>query len=299
MFPRPSLFVGIIVSAAALALPAHASAQNIPSGVSKSTQEERYFAQIGVGHLGSIRFDTDFVFINSGDPADFLLEFFVSTGDPLEVEIFRSNLKCDDSSSLRTMLSRGETLNLAIRSEGSLQAGYARLTTGSDVSGVIAFTRSELPAGRIQYQAGVPVAQVLQDFTIPVKFVPRVGDMGFAIVNPAPQQAAGPSGTDETARVVLRLYDESFRLHGITELTLPAGAHLARFVAELFPDIEALAGGNGFNGSMTVESSRPLAAISVLHTGVPTLTTVPVTPGRADQETAAPASFRVPSEGRK
>ncbi len=247
---------------------------------------QRYFAQIGVGQAGSIGFNTDFVFINSGDPTEFVLDFFESNGEPLPVDIFRNERKIDTTASLQTRLARGETLNLAIRREGRLRAGYARLTSSAAVSGVIAFTRNDLSRGRrIQYQAGVPLAPVLRDFSVPVKFVPAVGDMAFAIVNPT-DASPTTSGGDGSAHVVFRLYDEAFGFHGAVERTLPAGAHLARFIAELFPQIEELAQGIGFNGSMTVESDRPLAAISVLHTNVPTLTTVPVTPGRADEGAA-------------
>ena len=87
--------------------------------------------------------------------------------------------------------------------------------------------------------------------------------------------------------VILRLFDQAFSLLSEVTLQLAPGEHLPRFVDQLFPDVEGI---DEMEGSLTIESSVPLAAVTIRQNDqpgvefpneVPTLTTFPVIQGRA------------------
>ena len=109
----------------------------------------------------------------------------------------------------------------------------------------------------------------------------------------------------QQAQAVLRLYDESFNLIAVESLDLPSGAHQARFVFELFPEV--LGPGGNFRGSLTVQSDVPLAAVTLRQNDdpalgfpdeVPTLSAFPVIPGRAGESAASSGALRRPRVSR-
>ena len=102
----------------------------------------------------------------------------------------------------------------------------------------------------------------------------------MAIVNVGSNGGQSPSTAQN--QVTLSLYDQDFELVETAEVPLDTGQHLPRFASELF---QALQGdGINFRGSMTLTSDQLLSAVTLRQTTVPTLTALPVIPGRADQE---------------
>ena len=157
--------------------------------------------------------------------------------------------------------------------------GYARIMAETSVGGTAVFTRKDALTGVSLYEAGVPATGTLTDFTVVVN---TLGDLntGIAFVNP-------PQSPPVAANVNLTLYDQSFMMIAQVNLMLNSGEHLPRFISEFFMGIPIPA---NIEGSLTVASSLPLAAITLRQNeppmafpaAVPTLTTFPVIPGRAD-----------------
>ena len=86
--------------------------------------------------------------------------------------------------------------------------------------------------------------------------------------------------------LTIRLYDLDFNLIAENSITLPAGAHLPRFVRELLPEVKDQAA--NMQGIVTVVSDQPIAAVTlrqrndpnlVFPSKIPTLTTFPVIRG--------------------
>lgn len=237
--------------------------------------EYRYLPQIGSGQVGSIGLETFFLSDNAGQDSFMHLEFFASSGEPLALAL----ADMGEQSSLGLALQQGEARELETVAGQGLRVGYARLLAGQSIGGTAIFTGTDIPSGLVLYEAGVPLAGALSDFSVPVDSR-GFRDTGLALVNTAAEEA----------HLVLRLYDETFQLIASEELTLLPSAHLARFVFELFQEsAEAL---GELRGTLTVQSDRPLAAIVLRQNGdplrpfpdtVPTLTVFPVIPGRADQ----------------
>ncbi len=246
-------------------------------GLAGQGEEETVFLpQIGNGVVADIRLQTELIFVNSGaDAADFALEFFDSTGGAQPVSL--SNGQTDSRFDLN--LGFGEALTLETDGAGGIQVGYARLTGPAGLGGTAVFRRSHAPSGTLLYEAGVPVSSTLSDFSLVVDNR-GARDTGLAIV--VPPSAAGP------AAVAVRLYDTDFNLLAEEMLELGPGSHLPRFASELFPEVEGL---ENLEGTLTVSSTQPIAAITIRQNDepglqfpaeVPTLTTFPVIPGRSN-----------------
>ncbi|HSR50641.1 MAG TPA: hypothetical protein VLV83_07410 [Acidobacteriota bacterium] len=231
----------------------------------------RFFPQIGDGVAEGIRFQSNIVLTNAGPATGVALSFFDSQGQPLEVELegLGRNSKFEIS------VGQGRTLNLTTAGQDELKVGYAKVNAASQVEASAVFTRSDADSGIVQYEAGVPLVNTLQSFSLPVDSMgPK--DTGVALV---------AAQSENATPLHLRLYDEDFQLLAEQEMTLQPGEHTARFVSELFP---ALAQAGEMRGTMTVSSPHPVAAV-VLRQGddpglgfpeeVPTLTAFPVAEG--------------------
>ncbi len=235
-----------------------------------------FFPQVGDGTVASIRLQTSLIFVNAGAGTDLLLEFFDSLGDPLPLDL--GDLGTESSFDLN--LGSGEALSVLTAGTGSLQVGYARVTTSPAVGGTAVFTRADVPSGSLLYEAGVPASTPLSDLSM---VVDTSGDRSTGLALVVPPDAA-PSGD---VSVILRLFDQAFSLLSEVTLQLAPGEHLPRFVDQLFPDVEGI---DEMEGSLTIESSVPLAAVTIRQNDqpgvefpneVPTLTTFPVIQGRA------------------
>ena len=236
----------------------------------------RYLPQVGEGESGVSRFQTSLVTRNAGGQSFLHVEFFDPDGEELELEL----ADFGPSSFISAVVERGESLDLEAVARPNLRIGYARLLAGASVGGTAVFTRSDVPSGQTLYEAGVPLTGAFSDFSVAVDSIgPR--DSGVALVNASAQPA----------QIVARLYDQSFDLLSVEQLELPPNSQLARFVFELFPDVQQQA--REMKGTLTIASDQPLAAVAlrqnedILDTfpsSVPTLTVFPVIAGRADQD---------------
>ena len=257
----------------------------IPEGESENVVF--YFPQIGIGTTGLSTFHTDLIFVNTGAATPLRAEIFASVEDeiaiPVTVRIESSTGDPVIGDSIELELSQGASIELGLRGLGEISPGYVRVTTGPAVGGVAVFSFLLDPGdgGPLQrlFDSGVPSSSPIQDFSLPVQVISDVLDTGVAMVNV--DNNGGPSPSTAQNQITLSLYDEAFELVETVEVPLETGHHLPRFASELF---QAL-GGNGidFKGSMTVTSDQLLSAVTLRQTTVPTLTALPVIPGRADQ----------------
>ncbi len=234
-----------------------------------------YFPQVGDGPFLGSRFQTSLILANTGPfPAIATIDFFNSAGEPLELTLEDQGT----DSRFQLVMQPGGFIFLQTSGGEQLQVGYARVTTSSGaVGGVAVFSETDVRTGVRLYEAGVPASTPFQEFSL---FADSTGiqDTGLALVNPDPEKEA---------RVTLRLYDLAHHLIDETELQIGPRQHRALLLYQLFPDAPGVI---EFQGVMTAESDRPLAAVT-LRSGndltrqfpgkVPTLTTFPITPAVA------------------
>ena len=239
-----------------------------------ASQTEFFFPQVGDGTAGTIQFQTAMIFVNTGLDSDVQADFFDSFGAPLSLDFGTGG----SGSSLSFSMKSGEALAIQTPGTGGLQVGYARIMAGSGVGGTAVFSRTHVPTGTLLYEAGVPAAGALTDFSLVVDSI-GMRDTGLALLNPP------GSGT---ATITLRLYDQSFNLIDDETFSLAGGNHLPRFIKEFFREVEQA---SEMLGSLTVTSDVPLVAVTLRQNDdpaiafpdeVPTLATFPVIPGRSD-----------------
>ena len=256
---------------------------------------QTYFAQVADGAAGDIRFQTSLTFINAdSQEAQLQLDFFQSDGSGMNIDLGEAG----SGPRLDFNLSRGRALFAGSAGVGDPQAqlpiivGYARARAGRGVGGTLIFRRTDVPSGAILYETGLAASSPVSEFTISYDLL-KSRNTGLAIVNPP--EAEGPlEGAVTQANLTLRLYDPQFIQLLETTFALNDGQHISSFIDEFFPEDLALE-----EGSLTVSSDRPLAVITLRQDDaafiefpdeVPTLTTFPVIPGRADQKLEASQS---------
>lgn len=258
------------------------------SGSTQGAQESvLFFPLLADGLEGSIRFQTSLILLNSGPSSSARLEIFDSQGNPMEMALG----DLGNGSSFFFELGRGQSISVQSPGTGTLKVGYARLSAGPDVAGNAIFTRLDAASGVLLYQSGVPATKPASDFSL---FLDSLGnkDTGLALVHPPAQPAA--SGVGPSAAIVLRLYDKAFNLIGEEALDpLPPGHQRPRFIHELLHNAALAMQAQEMEGTVTISSSLPLAALTLRQNDdpslefpqeVPTLTAMPVVPGRADKE---------------
>jgi hypothetical protein len=182
-------------------------------------------------------------------------------------------------------LRRGTPLILQTYGSGPAVAGYARITTGPGVDGTAVFTGSIYPAQTIIHEAAVPLTAPLEDFSIVVN-TKGLFKTGLAMVS---MDSDDYSTQEEDNEIQMRLYDQSGTFLASKKINLATGEHTAFFVDQAFSGIAGVA---EMTGLLTVESERPLAAITLRQHDhpqipfpaiVPTMTTLPVSPRRPDK----------------
>ena len=191
------------------------------------TATDLYFAQFanGGGWSSSLYFANPL-----GEASTGTLSFLDDGGNPLIVPADRW---LTPASAGITILPRGSAV-LSTDGEGALVAGTAILRASSAVGGVLTFARPDL--GMATVSGSVPTAA----FIIPVA---RSADLktstGVAIAS---------AGT--AVKLALTLRNESGEPvpGGNVTLDLPSNGHLARYVEELFPQVDLRA----FRGTLTV-----------------------------------------------
>ncbi|RPI27490.1 MAG: hypothetical protein EHM61_08245, partial [Acidobacteria bacterium] len=226
-------------------------------------QEDYYLPQIADGQGQGLVIKTTFVFFNpSQDSAGIELSLTDDNGDPRQLTI--PDLGTD--STFAFSLGPGETRFLQSSAEGPLLVGAARVAASRAVGVSAVFTILNGSGGFLT-EAGVGSAVAMQKFVIPVDTTGSF-NTGLALMNVA--QADSP--------VTFRLRNESGGAGPETSRTLPASAHQALFVTELFQQL------GPFRGTLEVESLRPLAAV-VLRQNLATFTstTLPVIGSNSQQ----------------
>ncbi len=193
---------------------------------------------------------------------------FGKGGDLLASEIILVNLTSDPASAnLKVTGDDGKPLTLNLNAQpvvGNLDLdleglGTAFLTTeqsGEVQSGAISVQADQRIAGVIVFGGAVGAAGVGASPSFHNGFVAFVeGDQapsGIAVTN---LQDANP------VDLTVRLFSLDGQLLETVQVALPAGGHLARFLSELFPDLDLA----DFEGILKVQSSGPVSAI-VLQT---------------------------------
>lgn len=231
------------------------------------------FPQLARGRSGGLEIQSEMILANPSAVRGVTgrVDFYRPDGspDPFECEGFGV------TASVPFDLPAAGQAVIRTRHPGAVSAGYARIVADSEVGGAMVIQ------GRIGdvlvYEAGVPPVNAMTDFSI---LLSGSGWTGLALVN------AGAGA----ARVRLRVYDHRFVLVGEFDLSnlpggLPPGSHFARFIQEVFPEVDA-----SFQGMITVTSDQPLAAVTLVQHGTPIsfpdqpfrLTVYPVLEGRPD-----------------
>ena len=203
----------------------------IPGDLTAS-EDPLVFAQFGNG----AGFSSSIFLINSSNStATGRLEFFNDNGNSLDVGLSAGVPAGDPQFSIPP----GGGAVFETDGSGDVVVGSARviLDTGI-VGGVLRFA---LPGIGL---AGVGISPSLEGVIIPVRRSASAGlSTGVAIA--AMQDAAA-------ANCTLRTVDGEEVVGGIAEISLPANGHTARFLEELFPEVDTLE----FEGVLTVESSN-------------------------------------------
>jgi len=239
-----------------------------------------YFPQFADGTAGNVKIQTTFNLVNNSDQAtDATLAFFDSSGNATTV-----SLNSGPAATVHHFtLARGRSISLSTGGQGAaLKAGYARLQAGTNVGGTAVFTYTE--NGTALYEVGVPATGGLRDFTL---YVNGKGSRktALAMVNVG----------DAVPNATLRLYSKSAKLlrtKGLSQVAanFGPGRHVAKYVQEIFP--EEIGNSEAEEGSITVESDQPLAAVTLRQDDDPSvpfpqevtsMSVLPVTPGRADR----------------
>jgi photosystem II stability/assembly factor-like uncharacterized protein len=232
-----------------------------------------YFPQIGEGTVADIRLRTTLALTNMGAfAAPVKVEFFDRAGAPLEMKL----KSYPAGSTVQFALGAGQSLFEQTQPVGDgIRLGYARVTTNLWVGGTAVFTRSDAPSGVILYEAGVPASRPLYEFSVFLDSLQHK-ETGLAFVNTSSVEASA----------TFRLYDKQYGLIAEKVLDLAPLENVSKFVYEIF---EGVGGVDEMEGVVTVESTQPLAAVTVRQTDnpalsfpqeVPTLSAFPVIPGR-------------------
>ncbi len=236
-----------------------------------------YLAQVGNGQQGSIGLQTSLSFANTSVQANNVqVDFFQSDASPMILTLG----SLGTGSSFNFPLNSGASVVAQTDGLGAITAGYARVSTFAGIGGSAVFSQVDMPSGILETESGVPPSVPLNAFSL---FVDTLGDSetGLALVNPGP----APAGGGGMATMSLTLFDDQGQQLDEQELALAVGEHTARFVSELFPDVEQI---DEMRGLVAVSSDVPVAAVTLKQnndplTGFPedvaTLTAFPVLPG--------------------
>ena len=250
-----------------------------------------YLPQLGSGVIFDLELQTSFMFAATGEPIVVQIEFFDQAGAPLTINLGDAGR----GSFFSANLNRGRSWILetrARRNRNEMLVGWARVSTGTGLTGTGIFSGIQNSTGTFLYEAAVPLTQALTEFSIVI--TNRVDlKTGLAVVNPPDQSL---SGDPQSAVVAMRLYDSEFRLLEEVIAEIGDGGHKAQFIDQIFQSVSQR---NLSNAMLTVHSSEPLAAVALRQRDdpsqefpddVPTLTTFPVAPGAPD---TAPEQVRI------
>ena len=157
-----------------------------------------YFPQVGDGTVGNIRLQSNLIFVNTGAEATLEVDFFDSSGNPLEMTLGDQGT----ASSFSLPLAAGAAISLQTPGTGEIKVGYARVTPDPSVGGTIVFARSDALMGTVLYEAGVPATLPLRTFHLFLDSILHK-DTGLAMVHPAPR--AAPAQKHEATVTLTRI----------------------------------------------------------------------------------------------
>ncbi len=227
-------------------------------------QNAYYFPQIANGSDGGGGFKTTFVLFNNGSAAvTVTLVLSDDRGAPLPM-----TLDGNSNSRFVIQLPAGGTRLLETDGRGSLVSGVAKVTSAADI-GVSEILSVDDANGNYLAETGIGYAQPISSFVFPVD---TTGSFNTALA------LLNIGSTDATVTLTLR--DSSGRQSGTpVSLTMGANNHFARYICgsgQLFPSAA------NFQGSLSVQSSEPIASIALRENAFPlsyttlTLTALPV-----------------------
>ena len=252
-----------------------------------------YLPQVGSGIIFGLELQTSLMFAATDRPIVVQIEFFDQAGDPLTINLGDAG----KGNFFSTNLNRGHSWILETKTrknKNEMLVGWARVSTGTGLTGTGIFSGIQNSTGTFLYEAAVPLTRGLTVFSIVITHRDDL-KTGLAIVNPPGQ---GLSGDSPSAVVVMRLYDSEFRLLEEVISEIADGKHRAQFIDQIFASVSHL---NLSNALLTVHCSEPLAAVALRQRDdpyrefpddVPTLTTFPVAPGAPD---SAPEQVKIAS----
>lgn len=248
------------------------------------------FPHLGNGAGGNLQLNSEIVLVNTGSNTEVTVEFFTSEGAPWNVDLGDEGI----GSRFDFQLPRGQQIVTTTQGSDAFEVGYARVTAGPGVRGTAILRGADTANGVTLFEAGVPSADLHQDFSV-VLDSEQFFDTGLALLYP-PLGGTTDIAQTTSATAVMRLYDEAFNLVGETSLELSRGEYRPRFIHELFTDPETVEKAREMRGLLSIQSTQPLAALTLRQhknpnlefpLDVPTLTVFPVIPGRPEPSAAA------------
>ncbi len=185
---------------------------------------------------------TSYVFVNNTiRKAEGTISFFDDNGNPLELEI---DGVVDSVFPFETKLF--STLKITTAGSGDLKSGWARIHSAHPIVVTSSFGAIR-DNGTVITDVGVGESEPGTEFTI---FADTIGsnDTGLAVTNPDDEQSMN---------IEMTLNDAGGGMVDQTVLNLPPRGHLARFLAQLFPEVENI---NEFEGTVVLKSITAAAA---------------------------------------
>jgi hypothetical protein len=247
-----------------------------------AVQTIKFFSQLLDGRSGNVRFFSNLFFMNSGARSAVTVEFFDSSGNPWSLEFG----DLGNGSQFTFWLKNGESRSMQTEGPTTPQVGYARVSLIEGITAMAVVIGMDIPSRVVFYEAGIPPIAPLTQFSIFLDSSEKK-NTGLALVNPPADSET--SSQEAEARIMVRLYDTSASLIG-QELIGPfaPGHHVPRFIHQLFTDPELIEKAQEMVGTVTFESDRPVAAVTLrqndgpardFQSEVPVFTTFPVVPG--------------------
>lgn len=210
--------------------------------VAQAASSTTYFPQIANG--GNYFRTSIAVINNAAAEASGELRLFKSDGSALQLPLADGR----NLSTIPVRISARGSLLLESTGQGSLQAGWAVLTTNIPVEASAVFQTFN-PSGVIS-EAGVTASRLTRRFTI---FADTIGTARTAIAIANPSAAA--------ANISVRLFNKQGTevTTSPIHVTLGANQHVSRFIDEM---LSSIAGINEFEGTVLFESDANVAAVS-------------------------------------
>ena len=221
-------------------------------------QNQLIFPQTANGAFSGGSFQTTIVLVNStGAPSTVEMDFRKSGDVAWEINLANG---WKGSRFTFTVPPAGSTV---LRSDGtgSLEAGYARLTSTGPLTGTILFQMLGANGSMIT-EAGVAPATAVTRFEIPVLYLRNAYDTGIALFNV----------NGESVQIDMRLKRKDGEQIDTRTITAGPYQHTASFSREFFTSIAAMP---ELEGSIDITAAKPIAAVALKQAGL-VLTTFPI-----------------------